>query len=257
MLATLRNHPLLVASTAASLGVLLGAYVAAQVLVVPGRPDSTTVQAAAETKVPPPRAETTGSAPRSEGAAVPDCASQTWPYLSRDCVEQAPKRSLRVVAPDNIDRPTIGAIEASKPPAPAATAPVPDTATPIKATPAPVTTAALPAEPAPPAAEPVTSRQPAAKARHERKKAKRKPRKQDPETAPDNDREVAGDGDEPTARPADRRRIADRWTERDYDVPAYDGRGRRRVTVIHRRDGPFEGPAFGDRGPFGGLFGFR
>ena len=33
------------------------------------------------------------------------------------------------------------------------------------------------------------------------------------------------------------RRIVERWTERDYEVPADDGRGRRRVTVIGRSGG--------------------
>ena len=45
---------------------------------------------------------------------------------------------------------------------------------------------------------------------------------------------------------ADRRRIVDRWTERDYNVPSTDGRGDRRVTVIHRDNGG---------GIFGNLFG--
>jgi hypothetical protein len=38
-------------------------------------------------------------------------------------------------------------------------------------------------------------------------------------------------------RRPDRRRVVERWTERDYDVPASNGDGSRRVTVIRRGGG--------------------
>jgi hypothetical protein len=62
------------------------------------------------------------------------------------------------------------------------------------------------------------------------------------------------------------RRIGERWTEREYDVPSSDGRGQRRVIVIRRNDGGSTERRYGDGGLFerhdsgglfGSLFGFR
>src|SRR5437016_8344744 len=89
---TVRNHPVIVTSGAASVGVLLGAFVAVQLLATPQpRTDSAPAPQAAlaskgeakpvsETKPVP---ETTGSAPTSERTASVDCEQETWPYLSR------------------------------------------------------------------------------------------------------------------------------------------------------------------------------
>ena len=98
--------------------------------------------------------------------------------------------------------------------------------------------------------------------KHERvaKKAKRKP-KAEPKAQPkdesndDDDHVASADADDrpsddrvrrSTRGRADRRRIVERWTERDYNVPSTDGRGDRRVTVIRRDNGG---------GIFGNLFG--
>jgi hypothetical protein len=60
------------------------------------------------------------------------------------------------------------------------------------------------------------------------------------------------------------RRIGERWTEREYDVPSSDGRGQRRIIIIRRNDGGSterrDGDVFERRdngGLFGNLFGFR
>ena len=62
------------------------------------------------------------------------------------------------------------------------------------------------------------------------------------------------------------RRIGERWTEREYDVPSSDGHGQRRVIVIRRNDGGSTERRYGDGGLFerhdsgglfGSLFGFR
>jgi hypothetical protein len=52
--------------------------------------------------------------------------------------------------------------------------------------------------------------------------------------------------DDRSSRRVDRRRIVERWTERDYDVPAYTGDGGRRVTVIRRGGGGLFGDLFAD-----------
>ena len=63
----------------------------------------------------------------------------------------------------------------------------------------------------------------------------------------EDDTSVASNDSDDRAAPGrvDRRRIVERWTERDYDVPASNGDGQRRVTVIRRSNG----------GLFEGLFG--
>ena len=131
------NHPILVATTAASGGVLLGAYVAVQLFASPvqqqgpGASGPQPVAASnASAKAPEPRSEprlepkapvpqpkaavnaapeTTGSAPAKEKedvAAADRCAGQTWPYLSRECTEQMQgnRRATRAMAPDRVDR---------------------------------------------------------------------------------------------------------------------------------------------------------
>src|SRR5947207_7682293 len=76
---TVRNHPLIVASSAASAGVLLGAFVAVQLLATPQpRIDSaaapqTALASKGEAK---PMPETTGSAPSSDQTASADCEQQ-------------------------------------------------------------------------------------------------------------------------------------------------------------------------------------
>ena len=86
------NHPVLIATTAASGGVLLGAYVAMQIFAAPV-PNEAKVPAAA----PVADVEAAGEADREacrndrlcpgEGrrAASDRCEGQTWPYLSREC----------------------------------------------------------------------------------------------------------------------------------------------------------------------------
>lgn len=127
---TVRNHPVIASTTAATGGVLLGAFVAVQLLATPKSPsDSAMALTAVETKVAPkpvdeikpapkPVAETTGSAPTGENVASADCEQQTWPHLSRVCMEEyrAKNRSARVVTTDKLDKPVITAI-ATQPPA--------------------------------------------------------------------------------------------------------------------------------------------
>ena len=91
------------ATTAASGGVLLGAYVAMQIFAAPvpneakvpaaraGRPTRSRTVKPIEKPV-----ETTGSAPAKEERAAADrCDGQTWPYLSRECTEQMQKNRRR------------------------------------------------------------------------------------------------------------------------------------------------------------------
>ncbi len=136
---TVRNHPVVVASSAASVGVLLGAFVAVQLLATPQpRADSAAApqagiaskpQAAIASKmeVKPaeakPAPETTGSATPSDRTASVDCERETWPHLSPPCVEEKrSKHRTRVISTDRLDQSTISAIEAS-PPAPSESKP--------------------------------------------------------------------------------------------------------------------------------------
>ena len=154
---TVRNHPVIVATTAASGGVLLGAFVVFQLFAAP-QPQHLdgTAQAAVETKAAPTQvkaqAETTGSAPASESdaskVASSECDQQTWPYLSRACIEEtrAKKGGPRVVSTDKLDKPTVAAIEtppqsnddvalaAPAPAAPAVSSPTPPVVAPAIAT---------------------------------------------------------------------------------------------------------------------------
>ncbi len=280
---TVRSHPFLIASWAAMGGILLGGFVTLKMLQPEPRAAKVgPAQAVAEARpAPKPVAETTGSAPAGENAAA-DCDHQTWPYLSRACTEamQAKNRAPRVVSTDNLAKPTVSAIEAPTPP-PAAMQPSTPAAVTAETTPPP----ANPAPPAAVFAAPQSSpgalagtaqaeekspqpadQKEAKQEKHERvaKKAKRKP-KVEPKAQPkdesnDDDDHVANaaaddqatvsddpPSDDRIARGrADRRRVVERRAVREYNVPADDGSGDRRVMVIRRDNG---------EGIFGNLFG--
>jgi hypothetical protein len=321
--AILRNHPFITAAGAASVGVFLGAYVAVQLIGGPVKKDeaarspqitaetkaapATPVAPAAETKTPAAAAETTGSAPpRESTAAAADCDNQTWPYLSRECIEQmqAKKSSPRVITTDRLDEQKIGAIEpapkvepapATVPAAPVsppavAAAPPPAPANPpaVAATPASppaastqVTSAVTVGAPSPPGANvaPPPEVKSAARTKDARTRKAKAKSKTDSKFADTKARSDDDDDDDTVASVGtDRRtvgsgsgRTVERWTEQEYSVPASDGRGQRRVTVIRRdnsdrRDsGSFvrhesSGGLFERResgGLFGNIFGFR
>jgi len=220
--------------------------------------------------------ETTGSAPTSERTASVDCEQETWPYLSRPCMEEMQsKYRTRLISTDKLDKPTINAIEASPPaqpkskpaapvvantasvsppPPPQAQSPVDLVAAPSPVFAAPNTSAAALTSAAPPPSQPAANIE-AKKEKRVATKSKRKP-KAEPraparQESDDDDTSVASNGsddrasDDRSARGLDRRRIVERWIERDYDVPASSGDGQRRVTVIRRGGG----------GLFEGLFG--
>jgi hypothetical protein len=276
---TVRNHPVILATSAATAGVLLGAFVVMQAL-APSKPHADVAaapQAAIETRAAPkPVAETTGSASAGDNVASADCENQTWPYLSAVCTEELrnKNRGLRVISTDKLDKPTIAAIEAvppasaaeprpnvtappevSAPPAVASTTPttplVPATASFFapQAQPVPLTQpAATTPEPSVAAASEPAQPQPAAKneAKEKRlaKKSKRRfkvdtkaPAKQDVDDD-DEDSALRRVSDNRNER-ADRRRIVERWTERDYDD------SNRRVTVVRRGGGGFLENLFG------------
>jgi hypothetical protein len=167
------NYPVLTATTAASGGVLLGAYVAMQIFAAPVPNEAKVPAAAPVADAKPPvkqvekPAETTGSAPAKEDVAAADrCQGQTWPYLSRECAEQMQKnRPARVVATDRAEKPAPEAPAASPvqsaaaPPAASTPAAPPPTEAASAAAPsasaarnvsAPSEPATKPAEPAPP-----------------------------------------------------------------------------------------------------------
>jgi hypothetical protein len=282
------------ATTAATAGVLLGGFVAVELLATPKpqSPGPGTAQAALETKAAPKPAppETTGSAPAGEGIAASDCDQQAWPHLSRDCMEEYRNKNQppRVVSTDRLDKPAVAAVEASPPaqadeaklaapalwapsvasPAPPAVAPPVKTvsAPPQAAAPSPAPAATAAPEPQPVAAATDTQATSQADLKNEAKekrvakKAKRKPKvepripaKLDPRAPADDDGSTfassdsddRASGDRATRRPDRSRRIVERWTERDYDVPDARGDGRRRVTVIRRSGGGLFGNLFG------------
>jgi hypothetical protein len=288
--ATVRNHPVVVASSAATGGVLLGAFVAVQLLATPTpqpRADRTPVPQAAlaSPAVPKPAAETTGSAPAGDSVASADCERQTWPYLSRPCMDEMRNRNrTRVISTDKLDKPTVTAIEAPTPPAPAVevnpapAAPVapavastalpaapPATAPPTTATAAdtvPATAAALTAPEPAPAAKPADAQaakaSPPSAARNEAKKEKRvarkstrKPKTETAKRESDDDDDSAFASDDrgfearAEARSGRPAAVGERWTERDYDVPSANGAGRRRITVIRRSGGGLFESLFG------------
>ena len=317
---TVRNHPVIASTTAATGGVLLGAFVAVQLLATPKSPsDSAMALTAVETKVAPkpvdeikpapkPVAETTGSAPTGENVASADCEQQTWPHLSRVCMEEyrAKNRGARVVTTDKLDKPVITAIETQLPaqataPAspvaanPAAAAPAlplppgaakPATSASVAVTPppavsqapkpalapAPVVASVTPAPSAPavapvaattqpglltpsPAQTPTPSAKSEAKEQRHAQKAKRKLKGEpkalakqdvddygntfasaDPDERAFEDRNSNRFEDRSSRSDRRARRIVERWTERDYDVPVSGG-GRSRITVIRRNNG--------------------
>lgn len=256
---TVRNHPVMVATTAATGGVLLGAFVMFQVF-APTRPP---MQAAAVSKpeLNPVAASTepttTGAAVAGDTTASADCDRQTWPNLSRVCMEQVREknRAARVVT---TDRPLVAAIESTQPdpglktvtlePVAPAMASVPPPIEPVASTSAPA------ADPAPVALAAPEEPQPAAKVppKPAVKKAKSKPKAEPKAVAKrdaddEDDNAVASNDDDGrdvrAVRRTDRsRRIVERWTERDYNVRSDDGDGQRRITVIRRArsGGPFE-----------------
>jgi hypothetical protein len=246
----LRDHPVIVVSTAATLGVLLGGFVAVQVLAPPHpvEPKYTAKSVA----------ETTGAAPAGDVAASSECESQTWPHLSRECMEDYRNRhrTARVIATGRIDKPV--PVAAEPPPSPAETQPVPPAAaTPVLADPAPpaaeqasTVSYARPEPMAAAADTKVNDAREEKKSKQAAKPAKRKPKAKTkaPRETDDDDTAVASADAEELAedrkearRPDRSRRIVERWTERDYDVPSGDGRGSRRVTVIRRSgSGMFE-----------------
>jgi len=125
-----RNHPVLVATSAATIGVLLGGFVAAEIF-APNRPhaDSAPAQQVAAKPKPAatPVAETTGSAPSGDAVASANCDTETWPYLSRVCADQLRSKQSgpRVISTDKLDKPTVSAMEAQPlaPPAPSVAQP--------------------------------------------------------------------------------------------------------------------------------------
>jgi hypothetical protein len=288
---TVRNHPVVVASSAASVGVLLGAFVAVQLLATPQpRADSAAAPQAAMASKPQaaiaskmevkpaetkPAPETTGSAPPSDRTASVDCEQETWPHLSPPCVEEMrSKHRTRVISTDKLDKSTISAIEATPParpeskpgtPAVANTAPISPSSVDLAAAPSAVFAAPSPssaaaltsAVPPPPPPQPAANIE-AKKEKRVATKSKRKPKAPAKLESDDDDTSVASNDSDDRAsgersdrrgersdRRIDRRRIVERWTERDYDVPASNGDGSRRVTVIRRGGG----------GLFEGLFG--
>ena len=107
-----RNHPVVVATTAATAGVLLGGFVVVQVFAPPKPHAETagTAQAAATVKAEPKTsAETTGSAPSGETVASKECDQQAWPHLTGVCMEEYrnKNRSPRVVSTDKLEKPTV------------------------------------------------------------------------------------------------------------------------------------------------------
>ena len=279
---TIRNHPMLIASTAATAGVLLGGFFSIQLLdTSQPRADATSGSlAAAETNATPkPLAETTGSAAIGESVASAECEQQTWPHLSRACTEEyrSKHRAARVVSTDKLKPQTVQAIESPLPSTAANELAAPVRWAPTIASTEPLTpaSAALSAVPAqaiaapPPASAPAVAAtadkaasepasQPTAKAetkeKQAAKKAKRKPKSDRHVPAKpgvDNDDNTvaayADEGDdEPVVRQRGRSRIVDRRIARDdYDVPAEDGGGRRRVIVVRPDRGGILGGLFG------------
>jgi hypothetical protein len=253
--------PLIIATTAATAGVLLGGFVVVQLLGTPskqddaGNPARAAVEAQAPPSVAPPHiAETTGSG-SADTVAAKDCDQQTWPNLTRNCIKNG-----AAVASTAATQTTDSAAADAKPAAPPiASVPVNTADAPAavhqepKAASASVTAAVDP-KPAPaaevkPAAE-QTAEKADAKTKHVAKKSKRKAKESSRKPAKElDDEDNASFADNASDDRADRRsrrspRIVERWTERDYDVPDDDGYGRRHVVIRRGYDRPF-----------GGLFG--
>jgi len=246
-----RNHPVLVACSAASVGAVLGGYVMF-VLFGPAPPGEATALGNA-----------TADGHPAVSASVP-CDEQAWPYLSRACIEDSQSRTSRsrIVT---TDRPA----EQARAPAPEKR-PAPPIAE-VPAAPHPTATAAAGSEPQTPAenAAPAShtdgsagvdaeeagnaaKAKPAGEKKRVAKKAKRKPRVMSPDEEDSDfarDAAVAGDdeGRNVDRRSSRSRRAAERVVVRSDDDE--DDGGSRRIVVIRRSNAPFEG------GLFGGLFG--
>jgi hypothetical protein len=259
----MKNHPIIFATTAATAGVLLGGFVAVQLLGTPAKQDagSKPPQVALQTSAPPhiaevpsQSAETTGSATTETAAAaktasVVDCSNQTWPNLTRDCM----KNGGAVVIADKPAAPPIAPVTASAAPAvnSANNAP-PLVAPPIATTTPEIAPAATTAALSPVQAADKPEAKPEAQPKQVAKKAKRKAKKPEKQELNDEDNHraafAADDSDERFDRTdgrADRsRRVVTRWRERGYDVPDEDDSSRRHVVVIRRGGSPF-GALFG------------
>jgi hypothetical protein len=285
-----RNHPVIVASWAATAGVLLGGFVTVQVL-APDRPVEKIGPgtAVAESKSEPkPAAEPVASAgteqTTGQDVASTRCEQQTWPHLSSDCLDAMgdKNRAARVITTDRIDPPAV-APAAPKPADPVpvkpavAAAPIPPATSPAAAVaetpkkkpePAPASTVFAAPEGAPDKLATGAESVPAAsaekvekkEAKQERKKHKRKARPEpkfiEPAEDEDGERAVAVDSSDDEV--VDNRRTA------------RVSRAERRRTVERRivprdaddEDGPFT-DGRGERGERvivirrggGGLFG--
>jgi hypothetical protein len=162
------SHPVLTATTAASGGVLLGAYVAMQIFAAPV-PNEAKVPAVAPVADAKPSVkqvekpvETTGAAPAKEDFAAADrCVGQTWPYLSRECTEQMQKnRPTRAVTTDRVDKP---APDAPAAPQTQSVATLPASGTPAASPPAETSRASAPSVSAVPTTGPSAPPEPATK----------------------------------------------------------------------------------------------
>jgi hypothetical protein len=264
--------PLIIATTAATAGVLLGGFVAVQLLGTPskqddaGNPARAAVEAQAPPSVAPPHiAETTGSS-SADTVATKDCDQQTWPNLTRNCIKNGGAVASAATT-QTTDRAAADAKSAAPPIAAVPASPPPIASVPVNTADAPAAvhlepksasasaTAAVDPKPAPaaevkPAVEQTAAEQADAKTKHVAKKSKRKAKEPSKKPAKDlYDEDNASFADNSSDDRTERRsrrspRIVERWTERDYDVPDDDGYGRRHV-VIRR----------GNDHPFGGLFG--
>jgi hypothetical protein len=267
----MKNHPFIVATTAATVGVLLGGFIVVQLLGTPPKLDDSgnSARAAVEAKAPPSIApphiaETTGSS-SAETVASKDCDQQTWPNLTRNCIKNggavastATTQTTDRAAPDTKPAaPPIAAVPAAPPPIASVPVNAADAAPASHAATQPASVTATPvADPKPEAAVAVqaapeqTADKADAKAKHVAKKSKRKAK--EPSKKPTKELDDEGNSafaDNASDDRADRRsrrspRIVERWTERDYDVPDDDGYGRRNVVIRRGHDRPF-----------GGLFG--
>jgi hypothetical protein len=229
--------------------------------------------AASTDKTAPLPADSAGNE-NKEASASAYCEQQTWPYITQDCLTETTggQRKVRVITTDKIAAPVVSAIEApranelsgasakpeqntvmqqqpvavrSAPATPAATAPaaaVEAKAIPartLQEQPAGQAAAAAPANAAPAAApEPQRASTKEARSKNARDKRKREAKSRRAPPLDDDDDEdansrvtaFAGRDVSPT-----RNRIVERWTEREYDVPSYDGSHQRRRVIVIRR----------------------
>lgn len=267
-----RRHPFALALGAVVGGVSLGAFVAIQWMEEPASPPaeraaattaapSATPASATPSQIQPSRtAETTGLGSTEDPRSTPRCERQTWPYQSRDCLVRVAPR-VRVIPTEKVDAATIHAIEgpaaASEKSAGAATEEKPTDAAAAGGIAAVGTTGSAAS----------SNDQAAATARGQnessketvgsdhrdlatnRSKSKRsriaKERRKNEQQVQPAQTEVREGDDGPPVR---------QWSRHQYDVPADDGFGRRRVYVIRREQVEPVRPL---GGIFGGVFGRR